>query len=154
MQLSVRPVLFVVLSTFALVACKKDESLEKGLRSFEYDLSEASGSGFNGKVLFTENIDSSFNVLVTLNQTLLDSMHAVNIYNGRIDSPGTIAIPLLSIVGNGVAAQSETRDIREASLPDGLVIPLSYDAVLSFHGFVAVTLSETRMDSVISHVDL
>jgi len=151
MQLNFGPLVLLCSATLLFGACQKEESLEKGLRSTEFDLTEVNGSGISGKVLFSENKDSSFNVLVTLNTSLLDSLHAVRIYNGRIDSAGPVAIPLTSILGNGVAAHAETRDIREASLPDGLVIPMTYDGILSFKGFVGVHLSETRMDSLISH---
>ena len=104
MQLNFRPLMLLCSATLLFSACQKEESLEKGLRSTEFDLTEVNGSGISGKVLFTENKDSSFNVLVTLNTSLLDSLHAVRIYNGRIDSAGPVAIPLTSILGNGVAA--------------------------------------------------
>jgi hypothetical protein len=137
-----------------LSSCQKEESYEKGLRSKEYILNEFNNSGISGRVLFSENIDSSFNVQISLDSTILDSIHGVNIFHGRIDSPGTVAIPLTAIVGNGASSQSETRDIRELALPDGLLVPVTYDGIINFSGYINVYRSESISDSIVAQADI
>jgi hypothetical protein len=146
--------LTIVLLTIIVSACSKEKSFEKGdgsgeLRSKEYPLTEVNGSGVGGSIVISENADSTFNVLVKLNNSVQDTVHVLHIHNGSIDSPGSIAIPLAAITGTGGAVQSQTTNISEIVLPDNRTEPVTYDDMLGFEGYVDVHFS-AQTDSLIA----
>jgi hypothetical protein len=144
----------IVLLSIIGSACSKEKSFENGdgsgqLRSMQYPLNEVNGSGVDGSIVITENADSSFNVLVNLNNSVQDTVHVLHIHNGSISNPGIIAVPLAAVTGNGGAVQSQTNNISEVLLPDNTKEPVTYDDILGFEGFVEVHFS-AQTDSVIA----
>lgn len=134
--------------------CSKEKSFEKGngsngLRSTEYTLGSVNGSGVDGRILISENADSSFNVLVNLNSSVPDTVHVLHIHNGSPDSPGTIAVALSSVKGTDGAVESLTSNIREVLLPDNTMQPMTYEGILGFTGYVDVHFS-AQTDSLIA----
>jgi hypothetical protein len=140
----------VTLSVLFLISCSKDKSFENHLRSKEYILSPVGNSGVNGRIVISENADSSFNVFVSIDPSILDTVHGLNIHNGSITSPGILAIPLAGLTGNGGLAQVETRNITEVMMPDSTVQKISYDGILAFAGYLNVSYSLNMPDSLIA----
>ncbi|MDX2045160.1 MAG: hypothetical protein SFU87_00145 [Chitinophagaceae bacterium] len=140
-----------VIAVVLFIACKKeDEKLQSALRSKEYSLNAFNGSGVTGKITFTENTDKSFNILVSLDKSVKDTVHLVHIRNGSIAEPGNIAIPLTSITGTGTAASSQTNNVKQAVLPDSTVKLINYDSLLNYTGYLNVHYSTFRIDSLLS----
>ena len=136
-----------------MFACKKNDDNIPQLRSQEYSLSPVGGSGIKGKVTFTENTDKSFNVKVALDSSVKDTVHVMHIHNGSIASPGGIAIPLNSITGTGAAASSETQNIKTA-MQGETSVPITYDSVLVYNGYLNVHYSASRIDSLIAQTNI
>jgi hypothetical protein len=131
-----------------IISCDKDD--DASIRWKEYPLAATGASGVTGKVRFTENTDRSFNVLVTLNKSVKDTAHLVNIYHGSNITAGAIAITLANITGTGNTASSETKNIKQMKLPDNSLKNINYDSILKFNGNVNVLYSATRSDSSIA----
>lgn len=149
-----RTLLAAAVSTCAIMfACKKSDDDIPQLRSQEYSLSPVGASHITGKVTFTENADKSFNVKVALDSSVKDTVHVMHIHNGSVSSPGDIAIPLSSITGTGAAASAETRNINTALMNEATV-PLTYDSVLVYNGYLNVHYSAARTDSLIAQTNI
>ncbi|HQS52445.1 MAG TPA: hypothetical protein PLN99_11150, partial [Daejeonella sp.] len=65
-----------------------------------------------GKAIIAENADHSFNVNITLQNTVKDTVEVMHIHNGTIAAPGNIVIPLTSITGTGGQATGTTLNIK------------------------------------------
>ncbi len=142
-------------STLLLFACKKDDtSSSVQPRSKEYALTPVDSSGVTGKVIITENTDSSFNVLVALDKSVKDTMHIVELRNGSITSQGGPSLSLNSISGTGAAASSTTSNIKQLKLGDNTLKTMTYDSIIAFNGYVNVYYSASRLDSVITHTNI
>lgn len=136
---------------FILSACEKsEENPDPTLGSKEYVLNEVNGSGAGGKITITENADSSFNVIVNVNNSVKDTVHILHIHNGSISSPGNIAIPLTPFTGTGAAAESRTMNIKQATLADSSTVNLTYNGILNYTGYLNVHYSASRVDSLIA----
>jgi hypothetical protein len=142
-------------ATVLFFACKKDDTTSPGQpRSKEYALGPVDSSGVTGKVIITENMDSSFNVLVALDKSVKDTIHIVQLRNGSISSQGGLALPLNSITGTGAAASSTTSNIKQVVLGDSTVKTMTYDSITAFNGYVNVYYSAAKMDSLIAHTNI
>ena len=149
---SLKPAIAIALISALLpatmVSCDKDDDVNA--RWKEYPLAATGASGVTGKVRFTENTDHSFNVLVTLNKSVKDTVHLVNILHGTTANPGPTAIALANITGTGNAASSETKNIKQLKLPDNSMKNINYDSIIKFNGIVNALYSATRSDSSIA----
>ena len=139
--------LISALMPVTMISCDKGDD---DVRWKEYPLAATGGSGVTGKIRFTENADRSFNVLVTLNKSVKDTAHLVNILHGSTTTPGATAIELTNITGTGNTASSETKNIKQMKLPDNSLKNINYDSILKFNGNVNVLYSATRSDSSIT----
>jgi len=131
-----------------MISCDKDD--DANIRWKEYPLAATGASGVTGKIRFTENTDRSFNVLVTLNKSVKDTIHLVNILHGTSTTPGPVAIALANITGTGNTASSETKNVKQLKLPDNTLKNINYDSIVKFNGNVNVLYSATRSDSSIA----
>ena len=149
---SLKPAIAIALISALLpatmISCDKDDDVNASWK--EYPLAATGASGVTGKVRFTENTDHSFNVLVTLNKSVKDTIHLVNILHGSTTTPGSTAIALSNITGTGNAASSETKNIKQLKLPDNSMKNINYDSIIRFTGNVNVLYSATRSDSSIA----
>ena len=148
----VRPLIMAMtLLSVVLFACEKsEENTTPALRSQEYAVSAVNGSGADGKIIISENADSSFNVQVNINNSVKDTVHVMHIHNGSVGTPGSIAIPLNGITGTGAAAQSTTMNIKQVILPDSSVQNITYSQILNFNGYVNVHYSAAQIDSLVA----
>lgn len=136
-----------------MFACKKNDDNIPQLRSQEYSLSAVGASRITGKVTVTENTDKSFNVKVALDSSVKDTVHVMHIHNGSIASPGGIAIPLNSITGTGGPASGETQNIKTAMMGE-TTVPITYDSILVYNGYLNVHYSASRIDSLIAQTNI
>ena len=150
--ISLKPAIAIALISALLpatmISCDKDDDVDA--RWKEYPLAATGASGVTGKIRFTENTDHSFNVLVSLNKSIKDTVHLVNILHGITTTPGSTAIALSNITGTGNAASSETKNIKQLKLPDNSMKNINYDSIIKFTGNVNVLYSATRSDSSIA----
>lgn len=150
--LKLRPAMAIALISAVMpatmISCDKDDDV--ATRYKEYPLAATGNSGVTGKVRFTENTDKSFNVLVSLNKSVKDTVHLVNILHGTTTTPGAVAIALANITGSGAAASSETKNVKQLRLPDNSMKNITYDSIIKFTGHVNVLYSATRSDSSIA----
>ncbi len=128
----------------AFVACDKDDDNTPALRTKEYTLTPANGSGVTGKVKVSENADRSFNVTVALDKSVKDTVHTAQIYSGSIDNPGEVFIPLSNITGNDSAASATTANINT----------ITYDSLMNYNGFIRVNYSAYKSDSVVAQANI
>ncbi|HSB92795.1 MAG TPA: hypothetical protein VLC28_06735 [Flavitalea sp.] len=146
---SLKPAIAIALiSAFlpvTMVSCAKEDNVDG--RWKEYPLAANGASGVTGKIRFSENTDRSFNVLVTLNKSVKDTVHLVNIMHGTTTNPGAVAFTLSNIPGTGNLASSETKNIRQMKLPDNSMKNINYDSIIKFTGYVNALYSATRSDS-------
>ena len=88
--ISLKPAIAIALISALLpatmISCDKDDDVDA--RWKEYPLAATGASGVTGKIRFTENTDHSFNVLVSLNKSIKDTVHLVNILHGSTTTPG------------------------------------------------------------------
>ncbi len=124
-------------------ACDKNSDTPT-LRKKEYTLVPVGGSGVTGKVTVSENTDKTFNVLLSLDKSVKDTIHISHIHKGSIASPGAVAIPLVNITGTGTSAQGLSSNINT----------ITYDSLLNYNGYINVHYSAFRIDSLIAQVNI
>lgn len=142
---------FLLASAFCsllLVSCDKDD--DTAARSQEFNLQQEGNNGVTGKLRVSENADKSFNLRVTLNKSVKDTVHLLRLYNGSLNDEGVLALSLNNITGNGGAVSAETLSIKKLKGPDNTEIQLNYDSILKYNAYLHVLYSATKSDSIIS----
>jgi hypothetical protein len=127
-------------------SCKKEG---KEMRSKEYSLAANGASGVTGKVLITENPDASFNIALTLNKSEKDTLHLVKLYNGRLTSPGTLALDLTTLKGSGSGITGKWNSIKQLRDPNNVLKNVTYDSILNYNAYMKVHFSAFKSDSII-----
>lgn len=147
--------LIIVLFLFSLLltSCEKKDASTSGatLRTKEIQLTATTGSSVTGKAVIAENADHSFNVSITLQNTLKDTVMVMHIHNGSITSPGNISVPLTSIKGTGGAATGTTLNIMSGVSSSGATMSLTYDSIIKPTRYINVHYSAAKIDSIIAH---
>ena len=147
LKLNNRVLLALSCLCFSIVACDKDDPQ---IRFKEYSLTAVGNSAVTGKVRFSENADKSFNILVSLNKSVKDTVHLVRLHNGSVANPGSVALSLANLTGTGAAASSETRNIKQVKLPNNSMKNVTYDSILNYNAYLNVYYSATKSDSLIT----
>ena len=101
------------LLSLLLTSCEKKDAATSSatLRTKEVVLNATANSSVSGKAVIAENADHSFNVSITLQNTIKDTVMVMHIHNGSIASPGNISVPLIDIKGTGGTANGTTLNI-------------------------------------------
>lgn len=145
--------LFLIFS-ISLSSCEKKDvaTTTSSLRTKEIILNPTAGNAQSGKAVIAENADHSFNVNITLQSTVKDTVMIMHIHNGSITSPGTIAIPLTNITGtaNGQATGT-TLNITSATSATGATVPVSYDNVITYAGYFNIHYSAAQIANVVAN---
>lgn len=136
-----------IIALVTVSSCKKDKD---NFRSKDYTLAAVGTVGASGTVTISENSDKSFNVKVSLNKSVKDTVHLVKMYSGSLVTPGALALTLGTITGNGGAVSSETRNIRQIKLADNSMKNVTYDSIINYKAFIKVFHSAFRADSLIA----
>jgi hypothetical protein len=121
------------------------------LRTKEITLSATSGNTINGKAVIAENADHSFNVNITLQNTVKDTVMIMHIHNGSITAPGTIAIPLTNITGTGATATGTTLNISAGTSASATTIALTYDNIITYAGYFNIHYSAPQISNVVAN---
>ncbi len=100
------------------------------LRTKEITLTSTAGNTVSGKAVIAENADHSFNVSITLQNTVKDTVMVMHIHNGSIAAPGNISIPLTNITGTGSQATGSTLNITSGLSATGSTVALTYDSII------------------------
>jgi hypothetical protein len=141
----------ITLTTLLIVisagSCKKDENT---LRQKEYSLAAVGTLGASGTVTVSENSDKSFNLKVSLNKSVKDTVHLVKMFSGSLTTPGAVALTLTNITGTGNTVSSETRNIKQIKLEDNSMKNVTYDSIINYKAFIRVYHSAFRGDSLIA----
>ena len=145
---------FVIIGS--LSSCDKSDALTStaALRTKEIVLNATSGSAVTGKAVIAENADHSFNVQITLQNTVKDTVHVMHIHNGSIAYPGNISIPLTDIKGTGGQATATTLNIKSATTVGGVAKPLTYDSIIIYKGYFNVHYSAAQIDKIVANADI
>ncbi|MBI1781124.1 MAG: hypothetical protein HYR66_07105 [Sphingobacteriales bacterium] len=136
----------ILVALITVSSCKKDKS---SLRSKDYALSAVT-TGANGTVTISENADKSFNIKVSLNKSVKDTVHLAKLYSGSLTTPGALAVTLSNITGTGNAASGETRNITQIKLADNSMKNMTYDSIINYKAFIKVFHSAFRGDSLLA----
>ena len=138
----------MVCGTAFVAACSKDNDTPL-LRQQQYELKAWGNSGISGTAFVSENLDSSFNITVVLNNSVRDTVHVMSVVNGTESSQGNVAFKLSDIKGTGGSVAGETRNIGQFVQATGSTKLLSYDEILKYAAFIKVSYSRNRQDSLI-----
>lgn len=139
--------LSVLIIVVAVSSCKKDKDK---LRQKNYSIEAVGTLGATGIVTVSENNDKSFNVKVSINKSVKDTVHLVKVFSGSLTTPGALALTLGNITGSGNAVSGETRNIKQIKLADNSMKNVTYDSMINNKSFIKVYHSTFRGDSLIS----
>ena len=139
--------------SFTLTSCEKKDAATSAatLRTKEVLLDSANGYPVYGKAVIAENADHSFNVSITLQNTIKDTVMAMHFHNGSIASPGNIAVPLTPITGTGGAATGTTLNITSGVNAAGASVSLTYDSIIKPTRYINVHYSAAQINTIIAH---
>jgi len=147
--------LSVTLSLFVMSfsSCDKSDAATSTatLRTKEVVLSATSGSTVSGKAVIAENADHSFNVQITIQNTVKDTVHVMHIHNGSIASPGNISIPLTSITGTGGAASGTTLNINTGISAGGGTVSITYDSIIKPTRYFNIHYSAAQINTIVAN---
>lgn len=138
------PALIIIV---AVSSCKKDKD---NLRQKDYSIAAVGTLGATGTVTVSENSDKSFNLKVSINKSVKDTVHLVKVFSGSLTTPGALALTLGNITGSGNAVSGETRNIKQIRLADNSMKNVTYDSIINSKAFIRVYHSAFRADSLIS----
>jgi hypothetical protein len=143
-------ILMLFIASLFLTNCSNDDDntmMISTLESKSYELFELSNSGVSGSATFAKQSDG--NVLVTLNVTGTpqDGMHPSHIHFNTAAEGGAIAVSLSNV--NGATGISETI-VSETN--DGM--PLTYEDLLDFDGYINIHLSAQDLATVVAQGDI
>ncbi len=121
-----------VIFSISFSSCEKKDAAATTatLRTKEITLTSTAGNTVSGKAVIAENADHSFNVNITLQNTVKDTVMVMHIHNGSIAAPGNISIPLTNITGNGGQATGSTLNIASGLSATGTTVALTYDNII------------------------
>ncbi len=145
-----------VISVSFFSSCEKKDvaASTTTLRTKEIVLNATAGSNVNGKAVFAENADHSANILITLQNTVKDTVLVMHIHNGTIASPGTIAIPLSNIMGTGGQAVGTTLNVTTATSPVGSTTNITYDNIITYAGYFEAHSSALPTGKMVANADI
>ncbi len=154
-KLSVATILTLII-TIAFSSCdKKDVAASTAvLRTKTIVLNATSGNTQSGSAVIAENADHSFNINITLQNTVKDTVMVMHIHNGSIASPGSIAIPLTSIKGTGSSASGTTLNIKTAASANGTATAVTYDNIITYLGYFNVHYSTVQIAKVVANANI
>ncbi len=154
---SIATVILVLLLAFVFSipfsSCEKKDvaTTTTTLRTKEISLNSTTGNLQFGKAIIAENADHSFNVNITLQNTVKDTVMVMHIHNGSVASPGSIAIPLTNITGTGGQATGTTLNITAATSAAGTAVPVTYDNIITYAGYFNIHYSAKQITKVIAN---
>jgi hypothetical protein len=125
-------ILLAFIFSTTLSSCEKADvaATTATLRTKEIILTSTAGNTVSGKAVIAENADHSFNVNITLQNTVKDTVMVMHIHNGSIAAPGNISIPLTNITGTGGQATGSTLNISSGLSATGTTVALTYDNII------------------------
>lgn len=138
-------------ATFSSCEKKDVATTTATLRTKEIALTSTAGNTISGKAVIAENADHSFNVNITLQNTVKDTVMVMHIHNGSIAAPGTIAIPLTSITGTGGQATGATLNITSGTSAGGSNVVLTYDNIITYAGYFNIHYSAGQLNNVVAN---
>ena len=146
-------ILLAFIFAVSFSSCEKKDvaTTTATLRTKEIALTSAGGSTVTGKAIIAENADHSFNVNITLQNTVKDTVEVMHIHNGTIAAPGNIAIPLTSITGTGGQATGTTLNIKTGLSATGATVNLTYDNIITYAGYFNVHYSAAQISRLIAN---
>ena len=121
------------------------------LRTKEITLTSTTGNTVSGKALIAENADHSFNVNITLQNTIKDTVMVMHIHNGSIAAPGNISIPLTNITGTGGQATGATLNITSGTSASNTTVALTYDNIIAYAGYFNIHYSAAQINKVVAN---
>lgn len=121
------------------------------LRTKEITLTPTAENTINGKAIIAENADHSFNVNITLQNTIKDTVMVMHIHNGSIAIPINIAVPLTSVKGTGAQATGATLNINSGTSSAGTTVPFTYDSIIKPSRYFNVHYSATQISKVVAN---
>lgn len=146
-------IIVMVLLSLLLTSCEKKDAAtsDANLRTKEVVLTGTTGSSVMGKAVIAENADHSFNVNITLQNTVKDTVMVMHIHNGSIASPGNISIPLTNIKGMVGAATGTTLNINSGMSSTGATMSFTYDSIVKPTRHINVHYSATQINNIIAN---
>lgn len=148
----------LLLSLLLLDSCKKNRSEDTTTgKTTVLALMPSGGNEISGSATIEENADHTFNIAISLSNTVKDSTVYLDVHNGNFEEPfGKHSIDLGSIKCTGGPVSNITNHISHLTLPDLTRAPISYDSILTYKAFINVSYFKTphNVSTSIAHVDL
>lgn len=142
-------VIAITIACLVLNGCKKTVT-SPALRTKQISLTSQGGSPISGVAVFKENSDHSTNIEITLQHTVKDTIHVIQIHNGTITVPGNVAISLNSIKGTGGQAKGVTANIKSATNSTGKTINVTYDQLITYPGAIIAYYSAKQPKRIVA----
>jgi hypothetical protein len=142
---------FIFSTSFSSCEKKDAATTTATLRTKEITLTSTAGNTVSGKAVIAENADHSFNVNITLQNTVKDTVMVMHIHNGSISAPGSIAIPLTSIKGTGGQGVGTTLNIKTGTSSTGAIVNLTYDNIIIYDGYFNIHYSAAQINKVVAN---
>lgn len=156
LTLMVATVGFALLS-IATLSCKKSVSIpvrDPLLRSKIIMLTPTPGNSQSGTAEFQENTDHSFNVVIKLNNTIKDTLMAIDIHNGSHTNMLYQAVDLNGIKGTGGDATGTTSNIKQVTNAQYQKISMTYDSIINYQAVVNISYSDFQDSKHIAYGDI
>ena len=146
-------ILMALIFVISFSSCEKKDvaTTTATLRTKEIILTTTAGNSVSGKALIAENADHSFNVNITLQNTVKDTVMVMHIHNGSIAAPGNIAIPLTNITGTGGQATGTTLNIKSGTSSTNTTATLTYDNIIAYSGYINIHYSAAQINKVVAN---
>lgn len=146
-------ILMALIFAISFSSCEKKDvaTTTATLRTKEIILTTTAGNSVSGKALVAENADHSFNVNITLQNTVKDTVMVMHIHNGNIAAPGNIAIPLSNITGTGGQAIGTTLNIKSGTSSTNTTATLTYDNIIAYAGYINIHYSAAQINKVVAN---
>ncbi|HQW84089.1 MAG TPA: hypothetical protein PK987_06510 [Ferruginibacter sp.] len=146
-------ILLAFIFAVSFSSCEKKDvaTTTATLRTKEITLTSTAGNTINGKALIAENADHSFNVSITLQNTVKDTVMVMHIHNGSIAAPGNISIPLANITGTGGQATGTTLNITSGLSATGTTVALTYDNIILPTRYFNIHYSAAQIATVVAN---
>lgn len=142
--------------SISFTSCEKKDAATSTatLRTKEIVLNPTAGSSVSGKAVIAENSDHSFNVSITLQNTVKDTVMVMHFHNGSIASPGNISVPLTDITGTGGQATGTTLNVSSGTSVAGTTVSLTYDSIIKPTRYINIHYSAAQINNVIANGDV
>lgn len=140
----------VLLPVLFLTSCTSDDDGDIIIPqevSITYNLGSVADPNISGTAKFIKNADDSITVQIQLNGTPNGGMHPAHIHYNTAAEGGSIAVDLGMVDGTTGFGTATFTTLTNS-------MPISYEGLLEFDGYINVHLSSTELETIVAQADI